>query len=971
LVLQAPDCVEATMNMVAKLGVEDWHRLNKLLEQALDLEPSDRAAWLDRQQRLEPSLHGVLRSLLEQAEHETAWMTGTRSWTLPDEKPGERIGPYRLVRELARGGMGVVWVAERADGSFERRVALKLPRAEWTAPGLAQRMARERSILASLSHPHIAQLHDAGWTDDRRPFIALELVDGTPIDAYCAEKQLSVPQRVTLFVDVARAVAFAHSRLVVHRDLKPSNVMVTRDGSVKLLDFGIAKLLVGDDLAGGESVLTRAGERALTTAYASPEQVLGRPVSAASDVYSLGVMLYELVSGTRPYRPTAAGSGAALEEAILNVEPPAPSRVGEHAGERKRSDLDTIVLKALKKQPEERYESAAALADDLDRYLAHQPIRARPDSSSYRARLFCKRNRLPLGIAGGVFAAVLVSALVSVWQAQTASEEARRATAIKDFVVALIRQADPMASASTRESDVALLSAAEDRIAEEMAGQPEVTIELRLAIADAYANRGLMDRARATLRTAISEGQQALEPDNAALAHARIKAAQNFVHAGEDVLEQLDVGIATARSLGSRGHRILVEGLLNRAAVRSWSTGQASFETDIREAHELARTALGPGDPLTLQVACFLAWPAPIEVDRLRIIEEAYQAGRANPRVSEAHPTLLRAQVLYGYHLAKSGRLDTALVMIRSAVETAKRRHGEGRPAEEVLTAAQLAFHGARQLDASFDAARQAHRLAAARHSEGESIVALRAMNLLSAMIDTRRVDESDKVLATKGGVIENRDLREAARALSQTMQANVLLLKGSTVEAEALLGEGVAALERRSLQNHFNARIPLGWALRENGRPERSIEVLRAVAATKLVFDTDGQTLLNQLAASHLALGRPAEALEFARRAVDFEKSLAPFTPDGAESFMVQGRALLELGRPLEATESLAIADTFWRSFDPETAWAAEAAYWHGRALIEAGDARRGTELVNRALPGLARSPMPSHRALAARATS
>jgi len=238
-------------------------------------------------------------------------------------------------------------------------------------------------------------------------------------------------------------------------------------------------------------------------------------------------------------------------------------------------------------------------------------------------------------------------------------------------------------------------------------------------------------------------------------------------------------------------------------------------------------------------------------------------------------------------------------------------------------------------------------------------------------MIDTRRVDESDKVLATKGGVIENRDLREAARALSQTMQANVLLLKGSTVEAEALLGEGVAALERRSLQNHFNARIPLGWALRENGRPERSIEVLRAVAATKLVFDTDGQTLLNQLAASHLALGRPAEALEFARRAVDFEKSLAPFTPDGAESFMVQGRALLELGRPLEATESLAIADTFWRSFDPETAWAAEAAYWHGRALIEAGDARRGTELVNRALPGLARSPMPSHRALAARATS
>jgi serine/threonine-protein kinase len=959
------------MNMVAKLGVEEWHRLNRLLEQALDLEECDRPAWLERQDRLDPQLQEVLRSLLEQASHESSELIETASWALPEARPGDRIGPYRLVRELARGGMGVVWVAERADGSFERQVALKLPRAEWTAPGLAQRMARERAILASLSHPHIAQLYDAGWTDDHRPFIALELVDGTPIDAYCTEKRLSVSERVALFVDVAQAVAFAHSRLVVHRDLKPSNVMVSRDGSVKLLDFGIAKLLVGDNLAGEESVVTRAGERALTTAYAPPEQILGRPVSAASDVYSLGVMLYELISGVRPYRPTTASSSAALEEAILNVEPLAPSRAGNRTDERVRGDLDTIVLKALKKQPEARYESAAALADDLDRYLAHRPIRARPDSRRYRARLFLKRHRFPLGIAAGVFAALLVSSIVSLWQAQTAREEARRAAAIKDFLLALIRQADPMASAATRESDVPLLSAAEERIATEVAGQPEVTIELRLAIADAFANRGMMDRARATLRTAISEGQHVLEPDNAALAHARIKAAQNFVHVGEDVLQQLDQGIATARSLGSRGQRMLVEGLLNRAAVRSWSSMSTQFETDIREAYELARTALGPGDPLTLQVACSLAWPSPIEVDGLKIISEAYQAGRANPMVGEAHPALLRAQVLYGYHLARSGQLDTALTMVRSAIATARRHHGVGRPTEEVLTAAQLAFHGARQLDAYFEAAIEAHRLAAARHAGGEPVVGLRAMNLLSAMINTRRVDGSDTLMPTNGGMLENRRMREAARLLSQSMQANVLLLKGRTVEAEALLAEGVAGLEERSIHNHFNARIPLGWALRENGQPERSIEVLRAVVAAKLVFDVDGQTLLNQLAASHLALGRPAEALGFARQAVEFEKSLAPFAPDGAEAFLVQGRALLELGRVLEAADSLAIADTFWRSFDPETAWAAEAAYWYGRALIEAGDAARGTELVNRALPVLKLSPMPSHRALAASVTS
>lgn len=959
------------MNMVAKLGVEDWHRLNRLLEQALDLEESDRPAWLERQGHLDPQLMDVLRSLLEQAGHETSELIESASWTLPEARPGDRIGPYRLVRELARGGMGVVWVAKRADGSFERQVALKLPRAEWTAPGLAQRMARERAILASLSHPHIAQLYDAGWTDDHRPFIALELVDGTPIDAYCTEKRLSVSERLALFGDVVQAVAFAHSRFVVHRDLKPSNVMVSRDGSVKLLDFGIAKLLAGDNLAVGESVVTRAGERALTTAYAPPEQILGHPPSAASDVYSLGVMLYELISGTSPYRPATSGSNAALEEAILTVEPLAPSRAGNRTGERVRGDLDTIVLKALKKRPEERYESAAALADDLDRYLSHRPIRARPDSRRYRARLFLKRHRLPLGIAAVVFTALLASAIVSLWQAQAAREEARRAAAIKDFVLALIRQADPMASASTRESDVALLSAAEERIATEVAGQPEVTIELRLAIADAYANRGMLDRARATLRTAISEGQQALAPNNAALAHARIKAAQNFVHVGEDVLQQLDHGIATARSLGSRGHRILVEGLLNRAAVRSWSERSAQFETDIREAYELARTALGPGDPLTLQVAFSLAWPNQIEVDRLEIIADAYQAGRANPLVGDAHPTLLRAQVLYGYHLARSGRPDTALTLIRSAIATARKHHGDGRPTEEVLAAAQLAFHGARQLDASFEAAREAYRLAAARHAGDEPVVVLRAMNLLSAMINTRRVDESDPVIATRSGLIENRAMREAARLWSQTMHANVLLLKGRTVEAEALLGEGVAGLEERSLHNHFNARIPLGWALRENGKPERSLEVLRAVTATKLVFDEDAQALLNQSAASHLALGRPKEALESARQAVDVEKSLAPFAPNGADSFLVQGRALLALGRALEALESLAIADAFWRRFDPDTAWAAEAAYWHGRALIEAGDAERGTGLVNGALPVLQHSPMPSHRALAARVTS
>ena len=251
--------------------------------------------------------------------------------------------------------MGTVWLAARADGAFERQVALKLPHAEWIDRGLAQRFARERAMLASLNHPHIAQLFDAGWSESGRPYLALEYVEGVPITAWRDQQAPSIEARLRLFVDVIRAVAHAHARLIVHRDLKPSNVLVTAEGEVKLLDFGIAKLLSGESTAAEETELTRLAGRALTPNYAAPEQILGQPISTAADIYALGVLLFELLTGERPYRLSRADvqRRAALEEAIVHVDAPAPSTVVKDKATRHalRGDLDAIVLQGAEEGP--------------------------------------------------------------------------------------------------------------------------------------------------------------------------------------------------------------------------------------------------------------------------------------------------------------------------------------------------------------------------------------------------------------------------------------------------------------------------------------------------------------------------------------------------------------------------------------------------------------------------------------------
>jgi DNA-binding response OmpR family regulator len=379
---------------VKDLSAEGWDGVSKLLDEALDLAPAARAAWLERQGAAGPRQAELLRKLLDanasgEASDPLAALLPAQMVT-PSRRSagglaaGARVGPYRLLRELGAGGMADVWLAERTDGAFAREVALKLPRTSLLRPDLATRFERECDILARLEHPHIARLHDAGVSPEGLSYLAMEFVDGQPIDRYCEQWRLDVAARLELFAQALAAVQYAHAQLVIHRDLKPSNILVAADGRVRLLDFGIAKLLFAHDGVAFETELTREVGRRMTPDYASPEQIRGEPLGVASDVYSLGVVLYELLTGQRPYRLKLA-SAAQLEDAIVSMEPSPPSSVvcaaaerGGDPGVQRASreltpDLDAIALTALAKTPARRYPSAAAFAADIERHLQGRP----------------------------------------------------------------------------------------------------------------------------------------------------------------------------------------------------------------------------------------------------------------------------------------------------------------------------------------------------------------------------------------------------------------------------------------------------------------------------------------------------------------------------------------------------------------------------------------------------------------------
>ena len=474
------------------MDVERWKRLSPLLDVLLELEPQARLAQLQLLRDQDPGIADELERLLLLEDGSGDFMDKPLLDKPGQPQVGTLVGPYRMEVMLGEGGMGMVWLAARADGLYQRKVALKLLRPGLADPNLRLRFSREREILARLVHPNIARLLDAGVGSEGQPYLALEYVEGIAITDYCLVHGLSVDTRLKLFLQVCEAVSHAHANLIVHRDLKPSNILVTPTGEVRLLDFGIAKLLDDPEPATTQS---RTEVRAFTLHYAAPEQVRGEPVTTMTDVYSLGVVLYELLAGTKPYR-LRRQTDAEWEQAILAVEPLKPSIASQRATDGSRDnrpearrqarrlggDLDNIVLKALAKQPEQRYVSVEALAQDLQRHLQGRPVQARPQSWGYRLRKYASRHRWALAF-GGVAGCVLLAALaVSVWQGRQAMRETARAQAMQDFVIGLFDNAGVAQQGNIFDARK-LLIAGERRGERELAGQPLAHAELLGVIA--------------------------------------------------------------------------------------------------------------------------------------------------------------------------------------------------------------------------------------------------------------------------------------------------------------------------------------------------------------------------------------------------------------------------------------------------------------------------------------------------------
>ena len=500
---------------MSNLSQEQWRVFSDCLGRALDLPKAERASWLAELAGEHPEVAAEIECALAAREREGyAEFLSDSPMPLPTAAVpliGRRIGSYLIESEIGHGGMGTVWRARRVDGRFEGTVAVKFVHSYWLGRSGEERFRSEGRILGRLDHPNIARLIDAGVMDDSQPYLVLEYVEGEPIDTYCARLKLGIEARVALFQDVIAAVGHAHSQLIIHRDLKPANVLVTREGTVKLLDFGIAKLLSQE---GVEAARTQTIAQALTPQFAAPEQLLGQPVTTATDVYGLGLVLYMLVTGVHPLG-SSVRSTPELVDAVLKEEAPRPSSVANLAVSDRRAlegDLDTILGKALKKEPRERYASVAEFSEDLRRFLAHEPISARPDTVPYRVAKFVRRNRG--SVVSGLLVALglVVTSVFALSQMQTARaqrdralQEAKHANAEADLTQYIL---DDKLSRLSPEEEGQRLDRARKFLAARFHNEPVLAARLLLDVSGSYIDIGDFRTAAEVSREAETIGHR-------------------------------------------------------------------------------------------------------------------------------------------------------------------------------------------------------------------------------------------------------------------------------------------------------------------------------------------------------------------------------------------------------------------------------------------------------------------------------
>ncbi len=852
-----------------------WRRIEELFERTADLPPEERRRLLEAECGDDPALRREIEAVLEadaaadgiagrlrnavsameaEAEAETFEPGGAGE---PDAVPaagaGDRLGAYAVERELGRGGMGRVYLARRADRAYEARVAIKVLPRGFADREHVERFLQERQILASLDHPNIARLLDAGTTHDGLPYLVMEHVEGERLDVFCDARKLSVRERLKLFLDVCSAVQRAHQSLVIHRDLKPANVLVDEQGTPKLLDFGIAKLLAGSAVP-GDPRATRTALLAMTPAYAAPEQIRGGSVTTTTDVYALGAILFELLTGRLPHGEPAGPDGGdePLALRVLRDDAPRPSRgVAPEAAARRgttarslrrrlRGDLDTIVLTALARDPERRYATVSALADDLRRHLSGLPVSARSATIGYRMAKLVRRNPVSTGLAAGLLVALSAFAgSMTVLAERLADErdrallEQRESDQVSELLVDLFAVSDPARSRGRTVTAREILDQGAARLRTELVDQPALRATLLDTVGRVYRNLGLYADAAPLIEEGLALRRRVLGPEHpetlASLTHlARvIHQGGDFERAETLYREALQLqtralgpnalplartfdGLARvarfhgrfdeAESFLSRGLAILrqhpeseperiSDTLELRGAVRSDLQRFGAAEADLREALEIDLRALGPEHPKVLSLQASLANTLRYQ-DELAEAEALFRTAlEAQRRVlGDDHPEVPYALNGIGLCLKDRGHLEEAEPYLREALELRRRRLGESHPA-----------------------------------------VAVSLSNLSDLFLDLGALGEAERH-ARRALELARQHFSGAQQAYPLVGLAEVLLARGRAAEAELLARE---ALERRREVMPPDAPLLarteslLGACLTALGRHEEAEELL------------------------------------------------------------------------------------------------------------------------------------------------
>jgi serine/threonine protein kinase/tetratricopeptide (TPR) repeat protein len=763
-----------------------WRALSPYLDEALEIATVDRAAWLASIRARDPAMAAELQKMLAEHDlvHESHFLERAvldPRLTLTQSLAGQVLGSYRLVSPIGQGGTGSVWLGERCDERFQGFAAVKLLNISLIGRGGEERFRREGTILARLRHPGIAHIIDAGVSPAGQPYLVLEHVDGQSIDRYCDDRGLGIEARLRLFLDVLDAVAHAHVNLIVHRDIKPANVLVSNDGQVKLLDFGIAKLIEPGEFGtaiAGPSALTREGGVGLTPEYAAPEQLAGGAVTTATDVYALGVLLYVLLSGRHP-AGDAIRSPATLVRAIVDTDPPrmsdaattrtpASESITSHADQcgttssrlrrTLRGDLDTIVAKALKKNASERYASVTALADDLRRFLRHEPIAARPDSVTYRAVRFTRRH------VGGVvtFAAVvlLVATLTAIHTSRlsaardNAQREAAKAVKVSELLMGLLTSADPYAIRATRGEPTVreMLDAGAEQVRKELAAEPELRAEILTMMGRTYRRMGAFGKSQELLEDALTSGQHVLGPEHVLVAQTLdflgVVLADKGDYAG--AAQRLEQALAMRRKLLGVEHPDVAVTLAELGRVYQDQGMNGRAEPLHREALAIREKVLGPDHRETAVSQSDLASVLRLNGD-LSGAESLLQLCLDTNRKTrgESHPNTSATRHDLAVIAATKGDYPAAEAQLRRVLADQRQALGDRHPVTATtLNSLSHVLREQQRYDEAAATLEQAREIASAALGADHQLVAIYTINLAVVELARKKPGDAEALLS-------------------------------------------------------------------------------------------------------------------------------------------------------------------------------------------------------------------------------